>query len=652
MKKRILKGIAFTLVILLVIPLLCFSNVSIASAKPKGKQYHSQKQKQVHNPKVSYTKQTLTNDGETFTLSLSDLGNNVAKISWYTQNHKVATVKATNDSKTAVVTSVRKGTTFIKCKITYKDGTVVRPYCKVTVKIAATNIDISNAYHYKDGYHEIVVGRSYNFNSKLTPRNAQDTTYWFVDKEEYARVNSKGVVTARKPGVVVLTAVAAKTEAGAATSKVKDTIKIKIVDKENYNDHDDDDDDEKTTNVKEVKLIDAKNLTITFDKAIDRNSILTPYFTLLSSVVISPKVDEKGITANPLGYLTANLSDDGKTLTIQAANNFKGLYGIQLNNTIKGTDGIALSAYNEDATLYYTKGQAELLSLVRTSTYTLTATFAMEILTPGWVVFNNNEWVQGVTDAKDLRKVIYTIPAAHTVLTGWQKLSIGYWAGYNAWPETDIIGELTEMYVDFTLNNLLQLPAPIAVNQSQNDNNVVYVQFNTKLDETTAENKTNYSIAGATITSAELTNNVNSATVKLTLQQGSVITSQTYSVIISGIKGYNNSYTTMNPFQTALQLKENTPPTLVTYRYSTPTTITLIFSEPIAGTPIFAVMQNNIDISSYSIISGTTVIINLKSVPTMNMDMQLFPTTNSVITDIAGNKTTSILTRTIFPSLN
>ncbi|MDF2951982.1 MAG: hypothetical protein K0S18_1565, partial [Anaerocolumna sp.] len=222
------------------------------------------------------------------------------------------------------------------------------------------------------------------------------------------------------------------------------------------------------------------------------------------------------------------------------------------------------------------KPQAKLVSLERIEYNKLTATFDKPIKTPGLIVVNN-ESVTGVINSSDLTKVNYTISAAAAQLTGYQKVYIGYWDSYNVLPNDTSADVLTEKYVNFSVNNLLPLPAPVSVAQTTNDNNAITVQFNHMLDETTAENKSNYTIAGVVITSAELTNTITGGTVKLTLQPGSLQTTKTYTLTVAGVKGYNNSYREMNPYQVSLYLKENTAPELISYNYVHPNSIVLTF---------------------------------------------------------------------------
>jgi hypothetical protein len=535
MKKSYIRGLAYILVVVLALPIFSFSNINVAIAKAK-------KHKE---PKFSISSKTLYDNGETFELSLDHISGDISGITWYSQNDKVATVNVTNDSKKAIVTSGRKGNTYIKCKIMFRNGSVYQVSCKVNVKSSATDVDITNAQKDNNGRHVIVVGEKYNFDCKVTPSNAKVETYWYLDNEFYATVKDDGTVTAKKPGVVNLTVVAAYTKLGAYISQIKDTVTLEIVEKNGDHDWDDDWDD-----------------------------------------------------------------DDFKP-------------------------------------------EAILVSLVRSDTNKITATFDRAIQTPGILLVNNKtECIEGYVDSNDSKKVHYTISSTAAQLTGWQKVYIGYWEGYDVKPSDKSSDALREQSINFTISTVTTLPGPISISQSTNDNDIITIQFKNQLDEGSAENLSNYSIAGATIVSAELTNSSNGGSVKLIVKEGTIATNSNYLFTITGIKGINNTFSAMNTFQTTMALKENIVPTLTTYYYSYPTTIVYTFSEPISGTPNFKVIQNNVDIASYSTISGNNIMIILKNTPTMNVEMQIIPTETNVISDSSGNKTTSILTRKLIPTLN
>lgn len=106
MKKRILKGIALMITLLLVLPMFSLGNSTTAEAKT-NKKYNQR-------PTFSMTQKTISED-ETFTISLENLGSQVKKVYWYSQNKKVATVKV-KDKKSATITGKRQGTVLLNVR--------------------------------------------------------------------------------------------------------------------------------------------------------------------------------------------------------------------------------------------------------------------------------------------------------------------------------------------------------------------------------------------------------------------------------------------------------------------------------------------------------------------------------------------------------
>ena len=141
--------------------------------------------------------------GGTYTLVVQGVQDKKATYTWSSSNKKVATV-----SKNGVVKGVSEGSTTVKCKIIMSDESTKTLSCKVKVKEqkAATSVKISNAKLGTINAHTIVVGESYDFNRTLSPSNSNDKTYWYVLNEEYAEVDSNGVVTAKKEGITMLIA--------------------------------------------------------------------------------------------------------------------------------------------------------------------------------------------------------------------------------------------------------------------------------------------------------------------------------------------------------------------------------------------------------------------------------------------------------------
>jgi len=266
--------------------------------------------------------------GETYQL---DIVNKVdgSKYKWSSSNTKVARV-----SSKGLVTSAGKGSATIRCVITYPNKKTKTLKCKVTVVIPATKITINNA-NPVNGAHILKVGESYNFNRDIYPSNSSDKTYWLISQGDpnCVKVNSSnGIVQALKPGYVVLRAAAVRTatEEEALKSIIDDAVIIRIV--------------EPSASVTYAEIIDSTQLKVIFDSPIDASTVIGTNNKLLDSIVITLS-NIKGVMASDPGNLTAQLSEDKKTLTITASNRFEGEYGISFTSNIKTTDGIALTEY-------------------------------------------------------------------------------------------------------------------------------------------------------------------------------------------------------------------------------------------------------------------------------------------------------------------
>lgn len=173
-----------------------------------------------------------------------------------------------------------------------------------------------------------------------------------------------------------------------------------------------------------------------------------------------------------------------------------------------------------------------------------------------------------------------------------------------------------------------ELRPPYYVAQNTDDLNKITIRFMDKLDTASAQTLGNYRIPGVNITSVALLENTveTGATVVLTLAQDAVeYNNLNYKLIISGIKGYNNSYSAISNYECQLSLKENKKPSYKNsvFDKTTPSVIKLNFSEAVKGTMSVKAIQYyggspyEILVSSVEI-SGTTVTINLSSPPLNN----------------------------------
>lgn len=174
-----------------------------------------------------------------------------------------------------------------------------------------------------------------------------------------------------------------------------------------------------------------------------------------------------------------------------------------------------------------------------------------------------------------------------------------------------------------------ELPPPYYVAQNTDDLNKITIRFMNKLDTVSAQTLGNYKIPGVNIASVALLENTveTGATVVLTIAQDSVeYNNLNYKLIISGVKGYNNSYSPISYYECQLPLKENKRPAYKpqpVFDKSTLNIIRLNFTEAVQGTMTVKVTQTYGG-SSYEIpvsevqVNGTTATIYLSSPPANN----------------------------------
>lgn len=188
-----------------------------------------------------------------------------------------------------------------------------------------------------------------------------------------------------------------------------------------------------------------------------------------------------------------------------------------------------------------------------------------------------------------------------------------------------------------------ELPAPTSIQQSNTNPSEIIITFANKLDRASAETVANYSIYGATVTKAVLTEQTDTkAVVTLTLQTGSIKYDASYPIVLTGIRGYSDNHGPISKYETIIPLKENTAPVAYTAKYkSSNNSIEITFSENIQGTARFNVYQNNTLFNSSSevsaFISNNTVYIMLSKTPYSPSKLTVAPDTNNVITDVKGN---------------
>ncbi|MCM3452404.1 S-layer homology domain-containing protein [Heyndrickxia oleronia] len=97
--------------------------------------------------------------------------------------------------------------------------------------------------------------------------------------------------------------------------------------------------------VESVSAINAKEVEIKFNKAIDKATVLTSAGAV-QNITFSPVGTDPAVSD-----LTGTLSADGKTLTVTGTGSFNGSYTVLVTDSVKTTDGKALDAFKQVVSL-------------------------------------------------------------------------------------------------------------------------------------------------------------------------------------------------------------------------------------------------------------------------------------------------------------
>jgi hypothetical protein len=198
-----------------------------------------------------------------------------------------------------------------------------------------------------------------------------------------------------------------------------------------------------------------------------------------------------------------------------------------------------------------------------------------------------------------------------------------------------------------------ELAGPYIITQSSTNLSEISLEFINKLDVATAETLSNYSIPGVTILSARVTKNTsdNGATVLLTVAEGSIDVTVERPITVTGVKGYNGSYTAITTYTKTVELKDNKKPYFIdtVFDKTAKNVIKLNFSEQIKGNLTVKVTQISgtvpVDFNNTVTISGNSAYINLTIIPSNGAYLKI-DIINSTITDLSGN-TTGTMTSTM-----
>lgn len=382
-------------------------------------------------------------------------------------------------------------------------------------------------------------------------------------------------------------------------------------------------------------------ITVTFDRSIQNPG----YITVSSGGWIQGKIDLKDtkkvnykLTAIELAYTGVRPVQVGNysSYNVIPTDTSASIMQTYMVDFTADTTQPILSQYTYDAdtnilTLTFSKN----VSLVNTSGI-ISARYmsATDEITP-----NTNVSYTQVTHT--LGNNIIQIKLSNISLFGIYNFTINPGFVYDNYKNTNIARDIT---INNTTGVSAELPAPFRVYQSTTNPDQVILEFANKLDKGSAETNSNYVITGVSIIKAELTKNTSDqgAQVTLTMAPDSVAVTVVRPVVITGVRGYNNSYGAIKGYTTSLEIKENKKPTYVNSSFDniSRNTIKLNFDEAIQGTMVVKVTQTNSaytpEIPNTISVSGNTVNIVLSSQP-INGSYYRIDILSNNITDLAGN---------------
>lgn len=473
---------------------------------------------------------------------------------------------------------------------------------------------------------------------------------------------------------------------------------------------------------------------------------------------LSTTCDEntKNVIKNASNYV---LSEDKKSLSINLSKIITTDIGKTFSVTltgIKDLSGNASNPFTMPITLRTDnspKPQAEALSLVRSSYNTLTATFDRAISYGGVAVFGSN-YLAGIVDANNSKKVNYPMNDTQASLIGTQSVTLNSWSGYNVvssntstqktfsvefivdkvapvlqtyaydnatgilsltyneevnvaiangvflpiyttaageirsdrnvnyikQTSTDnkvvklklnltLLGEYTinleagfvtdsfrnnsaaqSVKISNTSGTTNELPGPYSITQSATNPSQVILQFTNMLDVNVAQTVSNYSIAGATIISAQVIKNVadSGATVVLTVADGSIDVTVARPITITGLIDSNKAYAPISKFTSTVELKENSKAAFVSATVNTVSKniINLNYNEQIKGTISLKTTHisggTTTEVYNTATVEGNNVVVILATTPVYGSYIRIDVLANG-ITDLSGN-TTNITT--------
>ncbi len=234
---------------------------------------------------------------------------------------------------------------------------------------------------------------------------------------------------------------------------------------------------------------------------------------------------------------------------------------------------------------------------------------------------------------------IVKLKLANLTLNGSYTFTITEGFAFDGFQNTNMSRDI---YIANSSGQDTELPAPYSIAQSAANPDQIIIKFAHKLDKASAEALSNYSVAGVTLMKAELTDNTTEtgATVILTIAPESNPVTISRPVSITGVRGYNNSYSAITLYSGSVELKENKKPSWVSNTFDTQTrnVIKMNFDEAVQGTLIVKVsmLSGAYELPNNVSISGNTVNITLTSQPAAGSLLKVEILHNG-LTDLSGN---------------
>jgi hypothetical protein len=173
-----------------------------------------------------------------------------------------------------------------------------------------------------------------------------------------------------------------------------------------------------------------------------------------------------------------------------------------------------------------------------------------------------------------------------------------------------------EIMVEKQVGSSVVLPQPVSILQDPTNPSKIKVTFANKLDQASAQTVANY-LVNSTITPVSATiieQSDSNAVVELVFASASFSSSGTYTIKVSGIKGYSDSYGPMKEYNTILTLVDNSGPQVVSCKLTSATAVQLTLSKNVTGTGEFQIYIGGVLVNATATyVAGNVIYITLPS---------------------------------------